>query len=473
MHPRTPRHIPKHAHAAVVGPVGASFGGTVSLPGSKSLTNRALLVAALAHGTTRLRNALDCDDSLYLMDALRELGVEWTKDEGTGVTGSGGVIEMCGAGGAFPAKSGSFFLGNAGTATRFLTAVLAASNGRYVVDGDERMRERPIQDLVTALGKLGARLDCPTGCPPVTIEPGRFAGGSVDISGAISSQFISAVLMAAGLAEERVSVRVVGDLVSRPYLDLTIQVMRDFGARVLVYDKMADGEPVFEVDARRGYEAPEEYFVEGDASAASYFYAAAAITGTTVRVEGVGRTTQQGDMRCADVLAEMGCRVTKESDAVQVVGAMLRGVDCDCSDMPDVVPTLAVAAVFAKGRTRLRGVPHLRHKESDRIASVASELRKLGVEVRELRDGLEIQGTLGSDDDVLHGGEIDTWGDHRIAMALSVAGLVVPDVVIREPHVVSKSFPGFFQALTSLGAPVSFLLEGDDAEAVGPEGANS
>jgi len=250
-------------------------------------------------------------------------------------------------------------------------------------------------------------------------------------------------------------VRIVGALVSSPYVELTLNVMNDFGAKAWLDNGRGDGHPLFGVVAGRGYRA-RDYFVEGDASTASYFYAAAAITGDTVRVEGVGRETAQGDLRCADVLAEMGCRVKKEADAVTVTGAgsLLHGVDCDCSDMPDSVPTLAVVGAFARGRTRLRGVPHLRHKESDRIASVASELAKLGVTVREQRDGLEIEGTAGVDD--LHGAEIDSWGDHRIAMAFSVAGLLVPGVVIRDPVVVHKSFPGFFHALASIGGRSTF-----------------
>ncbi|MEM7232363.1 MAG: 3-phosphoshikimate 1-carboxyvinyltransferase [Planctomycetota bacterium] len=460
MHPRTPQFIPSDARSAVVGQVTDSFGGTIALPGSKSLTNRALLIAGLADGPTRLSNLLECDDSLYLIDALRQLGVE--------VDQQGSEVLVHGAGGAFPVKTGEFYLGNAGTATRFLTAALAASGGTYIVDGEPRMRERPIKDLLTALRVLGADVGSPTGCPPVTIRPSRLTPGRVNMSGAVSSQFISGVLMAAPLARGNVSVRIEGELVSRPYLDLTFDCMRSFGAKVFTYDKTADGQPIFEVQSEHKY-VGREYFVEGDASAASYFFAAAAVTGATIRVEGVGRESSQGDLGCADVLAEMGCRVTKEENAVQVVGGdFLTSVDVDCSEMPDVVPTLAVTALFARGRTRLRGVPHLRHKESDRIASVASELRKIGGQVRELKDGLEIEGSLGSNTETLHGGEIDTWGDHRIAMALSVAGLVIPDVFLREAGVVSKSFPSFFQAMASLGAPVSFVKADGSLERVEP-----
>ena len=424
--------------------------GTVALPGSKSLTNRALIIASLAKGESVLKNVLDCDDSRHLVNALRELGVsvKWRDEDA--------VIALRGAGGPYPVRSGKFFCGNAGTAVRFLTAALAASSGNYVVDGDARMRMRPIGDLTRALELLGGAVSAPTGCPPVEIGSGPLRGGTVAISGSTSSQFISAILMAAPLAKEPVRVQVAGDLVSRPYVDLTLGCMRAFGARVDEETSFPEERPVFRVDNRRGYKA-REYFVEGDASAASYFYAAAAVTGSTIRVEGVGKESLQGDARCADVLAAMGCRVKKERDAVTVTGplpGLLRGVDQDCSEIPDVVPTLAVVALFAQGRTRLRRVSHLRFKESDRIASVASELRKLGGQVTELRDGLEIRGLRSDVEPDLHGAAIDTWNDHRLAMAFSVAALVIPGVVIERPAVVAKSFPGYFDVLRGLGVRV-------------------
>jgi 3-phosphoshikimate 1-carboxyvinyltransferase len=461
MHPSTRPFVPAAAAWAVVQP-GKFSGGTVRLPGSKSMTNRALLMAALASGKSQLRNALDCDDSRYLVNALRKLGVEIIAADDFA------LIDVNGCGGSFPVKSGEFFLGNAGTATRFLTAALTTAGGVYRVDGDERMRQRPIGDLVRALNQLGAEVRAPAGSPPVDIGPHTLLGGEINLPASISSQFASGVLMAAPYARRTVSLRLEGELVSRPYLDLTVAGMRDFGAKVYVDDKRPDGQPVFEVIAGRGYRG-RAYFVEGDASAASYFYAAAAITGATVRVEGVGKETRQGDLRCADVLAEMGARVKKDADAVTVSGGLLRGVDCDCSDMPDVVPTLAVAGLFARGRTRLRGVAHLRHKESDRIAALASELGKLGATVRQLKDGLEVEGTLGPDPSLLRGAEIDTWGDHRIAMALATAGLVLLGLRLANPQVVGKSYPGFFQALASLGAGVSFL--GADGERIEPPAA--
>lgn len=452
MKPGNATLVPPFAEGVVIDPVDV-FGGTVRLPGSKSFTNRALLVAALASGRSVLRNALECDDSRYMIEALRKLGVQIT------VAPDFSTITVNSLGGAFPVKRGEFFLGNAGTATRFLTAALATAGGTYLVDGDTRMRERPIADLVDALNTLGADVRAPTGCPPVHIGPRALSGGEIDMPGSVSSQFISAILMTGPLGRRRLAVRIKGELVSRPYIDMTLEVMGAFGARAYADDKRADGQPLFVVVPGRGYDS-REYSIEGDASAASYFYAAAAVTGGTVRVEGVGKESNQGDLRCADVLAEMGCRVLKERDAVTVTGGLLRGVDCDCGDMPDVVPTLGVAALFARGRTRLRGVPHLRYKESDRIASVASGLRSLGGEVKELKDGLEIKGAAGAAESPLHGAEIRPWGDHRLAMAFAITALRVPQVVILDPQVVSKSFPGFFHALSSLGAQARFRLPG-------------
>ena len=434
-----------------VHPVTDGIDGTVALPGSKSITNRALLMASLASGRSLLRNVLDCEDSRYMVEALGNLGVFVSWDTGRS------EVEIQGAGGPYPRRDGSFFCGNAGTTVRFLTAALAASGGTYRVDGSERMRQRPIDGLVRALSELGADVRAPGGCPPVEIGPQALVGGRVGIPGHVSSQFISAVLMASPLAKESVELRVTGELVSVPYIELTLAGMRAFGAIVTADYKRADGQPLYRVVAGRGYEG-RDYTIEGDASSASYFYAAAALTGSTLRVEGVGKESVQGDARCADVLAAMGCRVNKEHDVVTVTGPRggmpLNGVDWDCGDIPDVVPTLAVVALFARGRTRLRGVAHLRHKESDRILSVKTELEKLGARVRELSDGLEIEGSLGPRPTALKGAAIDTWADHRIAMAFSLAGLLLPDVIIREPHVVTKSFPTFFDALSALGVTV-------------------
>ena len=451
--------IPPEASYVRIEP-GQFAGGTVSLPGSKSLTNRALLISSLIPGESTLMNALDCDDSRCLSEALKALGVQIESEAGGPRCASRDALTFTVRGDldGYPNKKGTFSLGNAGTATRFLTAVLTISGGDYVVDGNARMRQRPINQLVQALRDLGAEISSPTGCPPVTIGSRVLEGGRVNMAGNTSSQFISAVLMVAPMAQKDIEVRLVGEVLSAPYLDLTLRTMQDFGVRVDIHDDESDGQIVYHVDSRKWYKS-REYFVEGDASTASYFFAAAALTGTTVRVEGVGKVSRQGDLRFADVLAEMGCHVKKDVDSITVSGPeeMLRGLSNNCSDMPDIVPTLAVVAAFARGRTRLYGVPPLRYKESDRIASVASELRKLGVDVRELDDGLEINGPEGPDSFSMQGARIDSWGDHRIAMALSLAGLLVPGVEIGDPQVVTKSFPGYFREMGGLGGGSTFF----------------
>jgi 3-phosphoshikimate 1-carboxyvinyltransferase len=437
----------------IVPPDGA-VNGVVHLPGSKSITNRALLIAGLAQGESVLDNALFCDDSRYLCKALRELGVAVDEDE------PGGRIVVSGAGGPFTATSGKFFLGNAGTSTRFLTAALTVCPGNFVVDGDDCMQTRPIGELVYALRVLGATIEAPSGCPPVYIgeappngnglprEPGRvLLGGPVVMGGRTSSQFISAIILAAPLATRDVEVIIEGECVSRPYIDITLGVMKHFGAHAYRDDGRADGRTSFCAAAGRGYQA-QNYCVEGDASSASYFLAAAALTGGRMQVQGFGRESLQGDAQFADVLAKMGCHVKKDEDSIGLNGDLLRGIDVDCQDMPDIVPTLAVVALFARGRTRIRNVAHLRFKESDRIKSVATELRKLGGRIKELPDGLEIE------ESSLRGGTVETWNDHRLAMAFSIAGLRVPDIVIKDPAVVQKSFPDYFERLTQIGIEV-------------------
>ena len=427
-------------------PPDRAVNGTIALPGSKSITNRALLVAGLARGESVLENALFCDDSRYLCKALRDLGVEVEENE------SASRIRVVGAGGPFPATSGRFFLGNAGTSTRFLTAALTTCPGSFVVDGDTRMRTRPIGELVNALRDLGATIEAPTGCPPVQIggENGNgkvLLGGPVVMGGRTSSQFISAILLAAPLATRDVEIIIEGECVSRPYIDITLGVMKHFDGRSYRDDGRADGRTSFCAAAGGGYQG-QSYRVEGDASSASYFLAAAALTGGRVQVEGVGRTSVQGDAQFADVLAKMGCHVKKDEDSIGLSGDILKGIDVDCEDMPDIVPTLAVVALFARGRTRIRNVAHLRYKESDRITSVATELKKLGGRIEELPDGLEIE------ESTLHGGTVETWDDHRLAMAFSVAGLCVPDIVIKDPAVVQKSFPDYFERLQKIGVEV-------------------
>lgn len=417
--------VPETIAIATKGPLDAR----VHVPGSKSLTARALVAAGLASGRTVLEGALRCEDSEYLSRALVELGIR--------VERAGDSIRIDGGGGRFPREEADLFLGNAGTAMRFLTAVLAAAGGRYRLDGTDRMRERPIGELVDALRALGATVACRGGFPPVEIGSGGLAGGRVSLAGETSSQFITGLLMAAPLARSPVEIAIAGKAVSRPYLDLTEAVLEAFG---IAFEKPAPD--VWRI-APCGYRA-RTYAIEGDASSASYLLGAAAIAGGRVRVDGLGGETRQGDARFLDCIEAMGCRVARGSDHLEAEGPVRRGIEIDAGAIPDVVPTIAAVALFAGGATTIRNVAHLRHKESDRIASVATELSKLGGRVEALADGLRIE------PGPLRGATIDPWGDHRIAMSCAIAGLRVPGVSIRDPHVVEKSFPGFFEVLRDL-----------------------
>ena len=416
--------------------------GRIRVPGSKSLSARALVTAALAAGRSELPGLLRCDDTRYLGEALTACGLTVTFGE----DGSSCLVE--GGGGAFPRPGGAFYLGNAGTAMRFLTGILTTAGGSFVLDGNERMRKRPLGALVGALRSLGASIEAVDGFPPVKIGAEPLRGGRVTIEGSQSSQFITALLLAGPSTREGLEVAVTGEVVSRPYLDLTCATMAAFGCPVeVVPDPLT-----FRV--RPGTYRPGVYSIEPDASSASYFFAAAAITGGEVCVEGLGVSSMQGDLALLSVLETMGADVRREDNAITVRGAPLTGVSVDARDFPDMVPTLAAVALFADGVTEIRGVPHLRIKESDRIASVATELGKLGAPASrftELEDGLRIVGAGEGAALEFHGARINPWGDHRIAMAAAVAGLRVPGVVIEDPDVVAKSFPDFFAALESIG----------------------
>lgn len=407
---------------------------TVRVPGSKSITNRALLLAALAEGETVVRGALFSDDTAYMAAALRQLGVPVREDA------AGAAFAVQGCSGRFPATEATLFVGNAGTAARFLVAAACLGHGRFVVDGNARMRERPIGDLLAALGALGADVSSPTGCPPVTIAARGLPGGRAQVASHRSSQFLSALLMVAPYAAQDVCLEIGGALIAKPYVDLTVGVMAQFGVRV---DR--DGYAWFRVGHGQRYRGPGTYAVEADASSAHYFLAAAALTGGVVRVEGVGRDSLQGDARFVDVLEAMGATVEREGRALVVRGAApLRGVDVDLNALSDTAPTLAVVAAFAAGRTRIRGVAHIRHQESERVASVTAELRKLGAGVQECDDGWVIEPAA------LRGAEIETYDDHRLAMAFALAGLRLSGVAIRNPGCVRKTFPEFFACLEGL-----------------------
>jgi len=414
--------------------------GTVRLPGSKSLTNRALLLAALAEGTTALTNVLDAEDTQVMIGALRALGVNFTSiSVGLRVQGCAGV---------FPQRQAELFLGNAGTAMRSLTAALAFAGGTYRLDGVPRMRERPIGDLVDALNALGARVGYAgqAGYPPLLIEPAQLAGSDrVDIRGEVSSQFVSGLLMAAPLIAPAggLAVHVPGTLISQPYVAMSIALMARFGIDV-ERREAADGCTF--VVPRAGYRSPENLAIEGDASSASYFLALGALGGGPIRVQGAGSESVQGDVAFAHLLEAMGARVTWGPDWIETAaGASLQSVDYDCGAIPDAAMTAAVVALFAQGRTRLRGIGSWRVKETDRIAALATELGKLGANVETGPDWLAVNGPV-----TLREAEIDTYDDHRVAMCFALAAAGGVPVVIRDPRCVSKTFPTFFEVLASV-----------------------
>jgi len=404
--------------------------GTVRLPGSKSISNRVLLLAALAAGDTKVTGLLDAEDTLVMRKALSTLGVSFTRET------------VLGAGGAFPVKRAELFLGNAGTAFRPLTAALAMCGGEYRLSGAPRMHERPISDLVDALREVGARIDYAgkQGFPPLHIRPGEIdAERKLRVKGDVSSQFLSALLMALPLTGRTARVDVVGELISKPYVEITLNVMRRFGQEV-----RRDGWKSFEV--RGGaYVSPGQFFVEGDASSASYFLAAGALGGGPVRVEGVGRESIQGDVRFTEVLERMGAKVVFGADWIEASGGGLKGIDLDLNHVPDAAMTAAVLALFADSPSTLRNIGSWRVKETDRIAAMATELRKLGAQVEEGKDFLKITpGKLQSDV------SIDTYDDHRMAMSFSLVALGGVPVRINDPACVAKTFPDYFAAFRSI-----------------------
>jgi 3-phosphoshikimate 1-carboxyvinyltransferase len=420
------------------------FEGTVTLPGSKSLSNRVLLLSALAQGETRVENVLDSEDVAVMVAALRALGVAVRGELADGAL----VVE--GRGGPLPGGEHALVLGNAGTAMRPLTAALTLGEGTYTLSGAPRMHQRPIGDLVDALRDLGARIDYleASGCPPLRLEAHGLGGGTVSISGTTSSQFVTALLMAAPYARDAVTVRIADRLVSQPYVQMTIALMARFGVGVEHKDYW-----LFHVPAGQRYRSPGRVLVEGDASSASYFLAGAAITGGRVRVRGCGSDSLQGDARFADVLERMGARVRWEPEAIEVEGSgrPLRGIEADLEDMPDAAMTLAVAALFAQGPTVLRGIANWRVKETDRLAAVATELEKLGARTETGADSLTVHPPAS-----LRPASIATYDDHRMAMAFSLAACGGVPVIVQDPGCVSKTFPTYYEVLASLtGTPQS------------------
>jgi 3-phosphoshikimate 1-carboxyvinyltransferase len=408
----------------------------VRVPGSKSLTNRALIVAALAEGESTLTGALDSDDTRVMVDSLQRLGIDVVHTPETA------TIRLEGCGGKIPARDADLFVANSGTSLRFLTALVATAQGTYRLDGTPRMRERPVADLLQALRGLGAdcRSDLGTGCPPVTVKSGGLDGGFAIVKGDVSSQFLSGLLLALPNSQQATTVEVDGPLVSQPYVTMTLGVMEAFGVRIGNRKNRR-----FDVYPAR-YQG-RNYAIEPDASAASYFFALAALMGGTITVLGLGSSSMQGDMGFVDVLEHMGCRVERTSDATTVTGGPLRGVDVDMNAISDTVMTLGAVSLFASGFTRIRNVGHIRHKETDRLAALASELRKLGATVDEQPDGLLIVPPQR-----VTPARIATYDDHRMAMSFALVGVKAGGVTILDPGCVAKTYPGFWDDLARLGA---------------------
>ncbi len=448
--------------------------GTVRLPGSKSISNRVLLLAALAEGKTEVRDLLHSDDTDRMLEGLQMLGV---KIESLG----NNAYSVTGCGGDFPVKDAVLFLGNAGTAFRPLTAALALSGGSYTLSGVARMHERPIGDLVVTLRQLGANIDYlgNDNFPPLHIHPAKLTGDTTQVRGDVSSQFLTALLMALPLLKRTVTVEVIGELISKPYIEITLAMMARFGVIV-----QRDGWQRFTLTSGSRYVSPGVIYVEGDASSASYFLAAGAIGGGPVRVEGVGRSSIQGDVRFAEALALMGAQIEMGENWIEArapLSGKLQAIDMDCNHIPDAAMTLAVAALYAGGTTTLRNIASWRVKETDRIAAMATELRKVGATVEEGADYIKVTG-FGIQDSgfrdtaevlphpascILHP-EIDTYDDHRMAMCFSLTTFGLEGVRINDPGCVAKTFPDYFAAFANITNPVPVIaIDGPSASGKG------
>jgi 3-phosphoshikimate 1-carboxyvinyltransferase len=418
--------------------------GVIKLPGSKSISNRILLLSALAEGTTEIKSLLASDDTHVMLMALQKLGVRWIQH------GETQDFAVTGTGGSLPVHSADLFMGNAGTAIRPLTAALAAIGGDYTVHGVARMHERPIGDLVDALNAAGARIDYTgnPGFPPLHIHRGRLRPQRMQVRGNVSSQFLTALLMAAPLIarEQSLTIEVVGELISKPYIEITLNLLARFGIQI-----ERDAWAAFTIPAGQMYQSPGVIHVEGDASSASYFLAAGAIAGGPVRVEGVGRSSIQGDVRFVEALQQMGAEITMGDNWIEAksTGA-LKAIDADFNHIPDAAMTIAVAALYADGTSTLRNIASWRVKETDRLAAMATELRKLGALVEEGSDYLRVTPPI-----VLQPATIDTYDDHRMAMCFSLASLsgALRDgttVRINDPQCVAKTFPDYFDAFARI-----------------------
>ncbi|EJL1037035.1 3-phosphoshikimate 1-carboxyvinyltransferase [Salmonella enterica] len=417
----------------------ARVDGAINLPGSKSVSNRALLLAALACGKTVLTNLLDSDDVRHMLNALSALGINYTLSADRtrcDITGNGGPLRASGA--------LELFLGNAGTAMRPLAAALCLGQNEIVLTGEPRMKERPIGHLVDSLRQGGANIDYleQENYPPLRLR-GGFIGGDIEVDGSVSSQFLTALLMTAPLAPEDTIIRVKGELVSKPYIDITLNLMKTFGVEIanLHYQQ-------FVVKGGQQYHSPGRYLVEGDASSASYFLAAGAIKGGTVKVTGIGRKSMQGDIRFADVLEKMGATITWGDDFIACTRGELHAIDMDMNHIPDAAMTIATTALFAKGTTTLRNIYNWRVKETDRLFAMATELRKVGAEVEEGHDYIRITPPA-----KLQHADIGTYNDHRMAMCFSLVALSDTPVTILDPKCTAKTFPDYFEQLARMSTP--------------------
>lgn len=427
--------------------------GVIRPPGSKSLTNRALIIAALAEGTSSLNGLLDSQDTRVMIEALQKMGLSLINDFDAGTT----TVQGCSGKPPCSAAGDStvdLWVENSGTSVRFLTAFCALADGQFRLDGNQRMRERPIGDLVSALNSLGGDVHCENNsrennsdddsnnCPPVVVRGNSLLGGAATVSGAISSQYLSALLMVSPCANSIVELNVTGELVSEPYIDMTLNVMKSFGVTVEQPEKGR-----YRI-APQTYQATN-FSIEPDASAASYFFAAAAITKGSVTVQGLSRDSEQGDVQFVNALEKMGCTIDWQPDSITVHGNELHGnelcgIEIDMNSISDTAQTLAAVALFAKGTTRITNIAHVRHKETDRIAAVATELRRLGITVDEQPDGLTIH------PGPIRPATIQTYDDHRMAMSFALIGLKTPGIKIANPDCTAKTYPQFFNDLQQL-----------------------
>ncbi len=417
----------------------ARVDGAINLPGSKSVSNRALLLAALACGKTVLTNLLDSDDVRHMLNALSALGINYTLSADRtrcDITGNSGPLRASGA--------LELFLGNAGTAMRPLAAALCLGQNEIVLTGEPRMKERPIGHLVDSLRQGGANIDYleQENYPPLRLR-GGFTGGDIEVDGSVSSQFLTALLMTAPLAPEDTTIRVKGELVSKPYIDITLNLMKTFGVEITNHHYQQ-----FVVKGGQQYHSPGRYLVEGDASSASYFLAAGAIKGGTVKVTGIGRKSMQGDIRFADVLEKMGATITWGDDFIACTRGELHAIDMDMNHIPDAAMTIATTALFAKGTTTLRNIYNWRVKETDRLFAMATELRKVGAEVEEGHDYIRITPPA-----KLQHADIGTYNDHRMAMCFSLVALSDTPVTILDPKCTAKTFPDYFEQLARMSTP--------------------